>query len=335
MIITRTPYRISLFGGGSDFPSWYTKEGGKVLAFSINKFCYLNARKLPPFFNHNYRVSYNKTEEVAEIDQIIHPAFREGIRLYGNTKPLEIHHHGDLPARSGVGSSSAFAVGLILALKKINGKTITQIEAADEAINFEQNILKENVGSQDQITCALGGFNQINFLPDGTWKVDAIKLGIDAAKELESRSVLLYTGISRISSDYSRNLAKGINIKSTAVRLAISLADEATNIFNNNGDLDQIGLMLQEGWRLKREINPLSSSLQLQEFIGRATRAGAIGGKVLGAGGGGFCLFWLKKDSREDFISKFGPALVVPFKIENSGSEIIFDSTDSGMRGKV
>jgi D-glycero-alpha-D-manno-heptose-7-phosphate kinase len=327
MIITRTPYRISLFGGGSDFPSWYLKEGGKVVAFSIDKFCYLTVRKLPPFFDHKYRVSYSKTEEVVDINKIAHPAFREGIRLYNYGEPVEIHHHGDLPARSGIGTSSAFAVGLISALKKLNGESFNQIDTANEAIKFEQNILKENVGSQDQITCALGGFNSIEFFSNGSWALNKINLSTSLTREIEDRSVLIYTGISRISSELSKNLKEGRDINLRAMRRTIQLAEESIKIFKDNKNLDEIGLMLQEGWSLKQEINPLSYNFQVQEIINRAQKAGALGGKVLGAGGGGFCLLWLKKDSKKDFLEKFRSSLVVPFSIDNAGTKIIFEST--------
>jgi D-glycero-alpha-D-manno-heptose-7-phosphate kinase len=328
MIITRTPYRISLFGGGSDFPSWYLNESGKVLAFSIDKYCYLTARKLPPFFTHQYRVAYSKTEEIFDLDEMSHPAFREAIRHYGCGSALEIHHHGDLPARSGVGSSSAFAVGLILALNKLHGKSLSKIQTANEAIRFEQEILGENVGSQDQITCAIGGINRINFSKDESWEINKVILPQSTLTEIENRSVLIYTGISRISSDLSHDLAKGSNLNSTALHKSMALVESASMVLERNEDLDQIGLMLHEGWKLKQEINPLSTRPEIQDLINRAVKAGALGGKVLGAGGGGFCLFWLKKDSREDFINKFGSGLIVPFKIDQTGAEIIFESNE-------
>jgi D-glycero-alpha-D-manno-heptose-7-phosphate kinase len=197
----------------------------------------------------------------------------------------------------------------------------------NEAIKFEQNILKENVGSQDQITCALGGFNSIEFFSNGSWALNKINLSTSLTKEIEDRSVLIYTGISRISSELSKNLKEGRDINLRAMRRTIQLAEESIKIFKDNKNLDEIGLMLQEGWSLKQEINPLSYNFQVQEIINRAQKAGALGGKVLGAGGGGFCLLWLKKDSKKDFLEKFRSSLVVPFSIDNAGTKIIFEST--------
>jgi D-glycero-alpha-D-manno-heptose-7-phosphate kinase len=324
MLITKTPYRISLFGGGSDFPAWLSENNGSVLAFAINKYSYLTSRVLPPFFNHKYRVAYSKIELAQSINQITHPAFREGIRLFGNGKFFELHHHGDLPARSGIGSSSAFAVGLIAALVSLNNKEVAIDDLIKLAINFEQKILNENVGSQDQITCAIGGINLINFKKNETWAIDKINPSPNYIEEISYRSILFYSGIPRNSSDISKGLVDNMhNNKKNILRL-IDLASTGATIIKTEGDLDQFGEMLSESWRIKQEMNPRSTNQTISELFEHANKSGALGGKVLGAGGGGFCLFWVKAGQREDFISKFKSGVVVPFKIENSGTKIIY-----------
>jgi len=328
MIITRTPYRISLFGGGSDFPKWYKEHGGKVLAFSINKYAYLTARHLPPFFSHNYRVSYSRSEETKTIDQMEHPAFREAIRLFGQAKSLEIHHHGDLPARSGIGSSSAFAVGIINALNILNGKYLSQMEIADQAIHLEQVVLNENVGSQDQITCSIGGMNLIEFSTNGKWRPIPVLLSKDYADEISDRAVLFYSGISRFSSDISKTLVENIPYKENSILRLMDIAQVGHDLLANKGDLDEIGELLNESMQLKAELNPSGINQGILDLLNYAKASGAIGGKILGAGGGGFFLFWTKKGCREDFISKFKSGVVVPFNIESTGSQVIFSNLD-------
>jgi D-glycero-alpha-D-manno-heptose-7-phosphate kinase len=328
MIITRTPYRVSLFGGGSDFPQWYKEHGGRVLAFSINKYSYLTARYLPPFFSHNYRVSYSRNEETKTIDQIEHPAFREAIRLYGQNKTLEIHHHGDLPARSGIGSSSAFAVGVINALNVLQGKHLNPIEIANHAINLEQEILKENVGSQDQITCSIGGINMIEFSSNKKWEPFPLLLSKPYEDEISDRAVLFYSGIPRFSSDVSKTLIENISIKEKCILRLMEIAKEGHDLIANKGNLDEIGELLNESMQLKIELNPSSINPGIIDLLNQAKKSGAIGAKILGAGGGGFFLFWTKVGYRQDFITKFKSGVVVPFNIENTGSQVIFSNSD-------
>jgi len=325
MIVTRAPYRVSLFGGGSDFPSWYMDRGGHVLAFAINRYCYITAKNLPPFFRHKYRLSYSRIEEVSSLDEIKHPAFREGIRVYGEGAPLEIHHHGDLPAQSGIGSSSAFSVALIQSLKTLANKPVTVAEIANEAIGFEQRVLGENVGSQDQITCAIGGLNSIKFEQNGSWISQRIKVSESVKEEIESRCVIVHTGISRISSQISTGIINSIENKLNvnSIEKLIKLTEEAIKILENGNDLDQFGEMLQQSWQLKIKLNNLATRSEIEKIFNLAQKAGSLGGKVLGAGGGGFCMFWVRKDGREDFIAKFKPKIVVPIKIENQGVQVI------------
>ena len=320
MIITRTPYRVSLFGGGTDHPTWYRDNGGAVLSFAIDKFCYINIRELPPFFSHRYRVAYSKVEMTKQLDEIMHPAVREGFRKYAPNVSLELHHHGDLPAQSGVGSSSAFAVGLIHSLLALRGETVTLENLADQAIELEQRDLLETVGSQDQIACAIGGMNLIEFGKGDRWTASPLHLSSDYLTEIENRIVLLFTGISRSSSDISKSLLENLQSKADLMNRTHELALECNNILRNNADLSLIGPMLLESWELKKRMNPASVTSLLDDFLERALKAGAEGGKILGAGGGGFCLFWVNPNNRDFFIRQMSPAVHVPIRISLEGS---------------
>jgi len=320
MIITKTPYRISLFGGGSDHPKWYKKHGGEVISFAIDKYCYISTRILPPFFDHKYRISYSKIETVDHFEKISHPAVREAIRKFSPDLSLEIQHHGDLPARSGVGSSSAFAVGLIHSLLALKGQEISWQLLANEAIKLEQVDLSENVGSQDQIACALGGFNYLNFGGASEWQATPIKTNSNFIDLFMDRVILIYTGIPRKSSDIQKTLLENLELKARAINRIIQLSRESRIIIENHSNLDFIGEMLDESWSIKREMNPAAVTATLEEFYAKAKSAGAIGGKVLGAGGGGFCMFWVKEGEKKSFLKKFNIGLNVPVKMSNEGS---------------
>lgn len=320
MIITRTPYRVSLFGGGTDHPSWFKENNGAVFSFAIDKYCYINVRELPPFFQHNYRISHSRVEMTKEINQIEHPAVREVIRKYSPELHLEIHHHGDLPAQSGVGSSSAFAVGLIHTILALKGQTPTKEYLAELAIDLEQRVLLETVGSQDQIACALGGVNFIEFYRDRKWVANKVNLDDEYRKDFESRPILLYSGVSRMSSDVSKGLVQNFKSSSEAMKKTHQLAIDCFDIFSKKGDLDQIGPMLLESWELKRRANPDSVTPELENLLSEALAAGATGGKILGAGGGGFCLFWVPPKVRDNFILKMNKYVRVPFSISHEGT---------------
>ena len=325
MIITKTPYRISLFGGGSDFPQWYENNLGRVISFTIDKYCYISARFLPPFFDHKFRVVYSKTEEVAEVEQINHPAVRESLKWFGISKGIEIHHFGDLPARSGVGSSSAFAVGLLSALSELTANGLGKKELAKNAINLEREKLKENVGSQDQIACSYGGLNEITF-ENNDWKIKPIEISQDYLQEIEDRMVLVFSGISRNSSDISLGLLNNYSKKSKLIESAVALSKICREVFQNQGNLDEVGILLNESWQIKKELNPNSTNQRLDEMYLSALENGALGGKVLGAGGGGFMLFWLGKDKKIGFVESLQNSLNVPFKVGFKGCETIFNS---------
>jgi|688.fasta_scaffold40401_5 D-glycero-alpha-D-manno-heptose-7-phosphate kinase len=320
MIITRTPYRISLFGGGTDHPSWYQKNCGAVLSFTIDKYSYLNVRVLPPFFNHKYRISYSKVEELKNLSEIKHPAVRQAFVKYAQGKHLELHHHGDLPARSGVGSSSAFSVGVIQALLALNEKKVTAIELAKLAIEFEQVDLAENVGSQDQIACALGGINFISFGPQNYWDAEPVVLSDSYIQEIEKRIILIYSGIDRVSSNVTKYLLENIDLKVVEMKRTQQLAEECKNIFLTEGELSIIGPMLIESWELKRKSNPAAVNPNLENFFMRGLSAGASGGKILGAGGGGFFLFWVEPENETKFRESMSSHIIIPIRISKTGS---------------
>jgi D-glycero-alpha-D-manno-heptose-7-phosphate kinase len=323
MIITKTPFRISLFGGGTDYPAWYRDNGGEVISFAIDKYCYLSTRVLPPFFDYKYRIAYSKVEMTKSIDEIQHPAVREGIRKYCPDLALEIHHDGDLPARSGVGSSSAFAVGLIKALTLLQKLELSKEELAYQAIELEQEILKENVGSQDQIACAIGGMNYIKFGGEKEWVSEKLNLSAPLKDELERRVVLIYSGIHRSSSDVQANLLTDLNRKTKVMIRTTELARECNLVLQNGKNLDLIGDMLNESWGLKKAMNTHAITSELEVLWQKSKSAGAIGGKVLGAGGGGFCMFWVKDGDREKFIKELNFGTYVPVKISEEGSTLI------------
>jgi D-glycero-alpha-D-manno-heptose-7-phosphate kinase len=326
MIITRTPYRVSLFGGGSDFPNWYLNNLGKVISFTINKYCYISARELPPFFEHDYRVSYSKVETAKKIDDIRHPAFREIIRKYGRERKYEIHHHGDLPAKSGVGSSSAFAVGLINALSKFEENDLTSLQIANAAIEMEQKILQEIVGSQDQIACAVGGINEISFGPGVEWVNRPITLPDTTVQEIENSSVLIFSGIQRVSSKISEHLLINLDNSSQYLERNVELVDECIKVLEAGKSLLEIGSLLNESWRIKRTINPMSTTTFIDDFFDKAMKCGAVGGKILGAGGGGFSLFWVDPNNRERFLRDFDLGVEVPFRIDFQGTTCVLNS---------
>ena len=323
MIITRTPYRISLFGGGTDYPAWYKENGGEVISFAIDKYCYLTTRVLPPFFDHKYRIAYSKVEMTKTIDEIQHKAVRGALRLYCPDLSLEIHHDGDLPARTGIGSSSAFAVGIIHSLSLLQQKTLSKLELADAAIHFEQVELNENVGSQDQIACAVGGLNYITFGGESNWVHEPLMISETRKKEVEERIVLVYTGVHRSSSEVQANLLVDLHKKGKTMFRTIDLARESKKVLVNGSDLDSIGEMLVESWSLKKAMNSSAITPILEEIWVNSQRAGALGGKVLGAGGGGFCMFWIKEGMREDFLRKLNFGIHVPVRISDEGSTCV------------
>jgi D-glycero-alpha-D-manno-heptose-7-phosphate kinase len=324
MIISRTPFRLSFFGGGTDYPAWYQKHGGSVLATTIDKYCYITCRYLPPFFEHRHCIVYSKMEYCQTIEEIAHPAVREILRHLKVDRGVEIHHDGDLPARSGMGSSSSFTVGLLHALHALQGKMTSKHQLAMESIHLEQNILKETVGSQDQVLAAYGGFNHITFLPNGDVSVRPVTVPLERMQELNSHLMLFYSGIKRTASHVAESYVNGIEHKRRQLRLAKDLVDEGIAILNAGQDIIRFGELLHEAWEAKRSLSDQVSNSYVDEIYSEAIAAGAIGGKLTGAGGGGFVLLFVPPTRQNAVKERLNTLIHVPFRFEFSGSQIIF-----------
>ncbi len=324
MVISRTPFRISFFGGGTDYPAWYKKNGGSVLATSINKYCYLTVRYLPPFFDHKYRIAYSKIESCKTIGEITHPSVREILRFFKVKQGLEIHHDGDLPARSGLGSSSSFTVGLIHALYALRGHMPSKHTLAKEGIHMERDVLKETVGSQDQVLAAYGGLKHVTFQKDGEIKVRPVTLPSKRIKELETYLMLFYTGMTRTASDIAKTFVPGIKQKKEQLNAMNEMVVQALNILNSKQDIGDFGNLLHEAWNLKRSLSSSISNSFIDDIYLSARSKGAIGGKIIGAGGGGFLLLFVPPSRQARVRREFNKLLYVPFKFEHEGSQIIF-----------
>jgi len=324
MIISRTPFRISFFGGGTDYPIWYRENGGAVLGTTIDKYCYISCRHLPPFFTHKHRIVYSQIETVKDINEIDHPSAREVLRFAQIDQGIEIHHDGDLPARTGLGSSSSFTVGLLNALYALKGVMPSKSQLARDAIHIEQDLIKESVGSQDQVLVALGGFNRVEFARENEFKVTPITIKTDRLDQLQKHLMLFFTGFSRKASDVAAEQIRQTPGKKAELGRMYEMVDEAIGILNSQDDLASFGKLLHEGWMLKRSMSSLVSNASIDEVYRVAIDAGGIGGKLLGAGGGGFILFFVPLDLQSRVRTALGSILNVPFRFENSGSQIIF-----------
>ncbi|MGH8642147.1 MAG: kinase [Burkholderiales bacterium] len=324
MIITRTPFRVSFFGGGTDYPAWYQRHGGAVLATTINKYCYISCRYLPPFFDHKFRVVYSKIEDRKNIDEIVHPPVREALRYLSFDKGVEIHHDGDLPARSGLGSSSSFTVGLLNALYALKGAMTDKAELARKAIHIEQERLQEAVGSQDQTLAAYGGLNHIEFPRNGEINVHPLTLHPERLQELNAHLMLFFTGISRTASEVVKEYLHDMLAKEQQLRRAGEMVNEALAILRGGGDLAPFGRLLHEGWKLKRGLSPKISTSYVDQIYEAGLAAGAIGGKLIGAGGGGFVLLFVQPEKHPAVMQRLRKLVHVPIKFEFSGSRIIF-----------
>ena len=326
MIISKTPYRVSFFGGGTDYPQWYLKEGGAVLSTTIDKYCYITCRILPSFYEVKYRIVWSHVENVSSISEILHPAVREGLRYMGinGNIGIEVHHYGDMPSRSGMGSSSSFVVGLFKVLSALKGQIIGKQELAEMAIEFEQNVLKENVGSQDQVAVTYGGINVIHFLKDGRIQVDPVTIMPERIAELESNLMLLHTGTKRLSSEVAGDFIDNIQKKETVLREMYKMVDQAVSILSGQGSINEFGALLNESWKLKRSISDRVSNVTVDRIYDIAMANGAIGGKLLGAGSSGFMLLFAPPEKQQQIKEALPIYLYVPFKFDNTGSTIIY-----------
>ncbi len=325
MIITKTPYRISFFGGGSDYPDWYRKHGGMVLSTTIDKYIYISCRFLPKFFKHKYRIVWSKIENVKDINQIQHRAVKTLLKHLKIKQGMEIHYDGDLPARSGMGSSSCFAVGLIKALYKIKNKDLSKNELARKTIHFEQKIMKEVVGSQDQTITSYGGFNKIIFSKNNKIQVKKISFNKNI-RSLNKNLVLIYTGINRtahkIANTYVKKLTKS---KKYQIEKIMSYVNEGKKILES-GNVDDFGRLLNNSWHEKKSLSNLITNKKIDELYDEAVRYGALGGKLLGAGGGGFLLMYMSKENAKKFFKRHKSIINIPFNFTKDGSQIILNN---------
>ncbi len=325
MIITRTPFRISFFGGGTDYPIYYKENGGAVLSTTINKYCYIHCRYLPPFFNYRYRIRYTNREEVQNLYDIEHPSVRECIKYLNLDKGIEMIHTSDIPAQSGIGSSSSFTIGFLNALYALQGKIVTKRQLAHDAIYIEQNIIKENVGSQDQVAAAYGGFNKIAFGIEPEFDVHPITIGKDRLINLQKHLMLFFTGFQRNSSDIAGEQIKKTPDRKDQLKTMFEMVDEAIDILNNNhSDINEFGKLLHKSWIIKRSLtNKITNSI-IDNIYTSAIAAGAVGGKLLGAGGGGCILFFVDPEFQSKVREKLKDLIYIPFKFENLGSQTIY-----------
>ncbi|MGL4552068.1 MAG: kinase [Gemmataceae bacterium] len=324
MIICRTPYRISFFGGGTDYPGWYRSHGGAVLATTIDKYCYLTCRHLPPFFEHRIRVVYRRIETCRDVADVSHPVVREAMRYLKLDGDLELHHVGDLPARSGMGSSSSFTVGLLHALHALRGEMVTKAQLAREALHLEQDALRETVGSQDQVMAAHGGLRHVKFHPSGEITIDPLILPPARVAELQSHLMLFYTGIARTAADVAKSYAADLEARRRQLRIMKELVDESIDILCSGSDIGGFGELMHEGWQAKKGLSKEVSNPEVDGLYQAARDAGALGGKLTGAGGGGFLLLFVEPDRRADVREALGDRLHVPFRFETEGSQVIF-----------
>ena len=324
MIISKTPYRISFFGGGSDYPSWYNRNGGKVLSTTIDKHIYITCRFLPNFFNHKFRIVWSKIEQVRDIKKIKHPAVKGLLKYLKVKKGLEIHYDGDLPAKSGMGSSSCFSVGLLKALSILNNENLNGLKLAKSAINFEQKIMHETVGSQDQIATSIGGFNKISFNKGNKFKIK--KIPKKNLNKLNSNLLLLYTGIQRQAHNIAKSYVKKLSTqKERNVYKIMDFVDIAERLISEN-DLNNFGELMNEAWHEKKLLSKNISNKKIDDLYNYSLENGAIGGKLLGAGGGGFLLLYVPKKNRLRLLKKIKKMVQIPFQFSYEGSHEIFNT---------
>ncbi|MBF0214333.1 MAG: kinase [Magnetococcales bacterium] len=325
MIISRTPFRISFFGGGTDYPAWYREQGGAVISVAINKYCFITVRELPPFFEYRYRIRYYLREEVNHIDEIKHPSVRECLRFMKINRGVEVVHSADLPAQSGLGSSSSFTVGLLNALYSLKYKMPTKRELALNAIHVEQEMIRENVGSQDQTEAAFGGLNRIDFGEPQHISVRPIILHPERMERLCASLMLFFTGFSRTASDIAAEQIKRTADKSAELHQMMALVEEAMNILlGDQHSLDDFGRLLHEQWQIKRSMTHLISNPRIDDLYATGVQAGALGGKLLGAGGGGFMLFFVRPEDQPDVREALKDLLYVPIRFDMLGSQIVY-----------
>ena len=329
MIISKTPYRISFFGGGTDYPSWYKKNSGSVISATIDKYIYISCRKLPPFFKHKYRIVWSHIETVKKLNHIKHKAVREMLKNLKISEGLEIHYDGDLPARSGMGSSSVFVVGLMNLFNNFKNKKISKKNLAKKSIFFEQKILNEVVGSQDQIAATYGGFNKIIFKKNGAFSIKQISIKNKTIRKLNNNLLLVYTGYKRTAHHIAKSYVNKLQSSKKEYILKISNYVKSAEIALKKGQLDNFGKLLNDAWQEKKKLSTSITNSNIDKIYNKAIKNGALGGKLLGAGGGGFFIFYVPRHKQKKFIKNFKNLITIPFKFTNEGSKILFNNLKS------
>ena len=329
MIITKTPFRMSFFGGGTDMEEYFRENGGAVLSTTFDKYCYVNVRHLPRFFDYSTELSYSKTERVTDVNDIQHPAIREAMRML-DMHEIRLTYEADLPARSGLGTSSSFAVGMLNAFYALKGKYADKKKLADEAIYLERVLCNEAGGWQDQIAASFGGFNRINFGPDG-YEVLPVIISPERKRQLNDNLMMFFTGFTRFSSDVQKANAVGrATDKRTMLREMHSLVNYAEKVLTDKArDLDDFGRLLDQTWRLKRKTGVAVSTNSIDGLYAKGIEAGALGGKLLGAGGGGFLVFYVQTEKQEAVKKAMSNLMYIPFEFENGGTRVIHYTPES------
>ena len=322
MIITKTPFRMSFFGGGTDMQDFFNEYGGAVLSTTFDKYCYVNVRHLPRFFDYNTELTYSVTERVSNVDDIEHPAIRNAMKML-DMHEIRLTYEADLPARSGLGTSSSFAVGMLNAFYALKGKYADKKRLADEAIYLERVLCNEAGGWQDQIAASFGGFNRINFNSDG-YEVLPLIIAPDRKRQLNSNLMMFFTGFTRFSSDVQKANAVGKEDKTAQLKEMLSLVDDAEHVLTDKeSDLDDFGRLLDHTWRLKRQTGAAVSTDSIDGLYAKGLEAGALGGKLLGAGGGGFLVFYVQPEYQESVRNAMQDLLYIPFEFETGGTRVI------------
>lgn len=329
MIITKTPFRMSFFGGGTDMEDFFLQYGGAVLSTTFDKYCYVNVRHLPRFFDYSTELSYSKIERVTRVDDIVHPAVRNAMKML-DMHEIRLTYEADLPARSGLGTSSSFAVGMLNAFYALKGKYVDKKRLAEEAIYLERVLCNEAGGWQDQIAAAYGGFNRITFNTNGTYDVAPVIIHPDRKKLLNENLMMFFTGFTRLSSDLQRANAAGYAEKIAQLKEMLALVDEAEKVLTDkHSDMDEFGRLLDVTWRLKRQTGGAITTNSIDAIYEKGIKAGALGGKLLGAGGGGFIVFYVQPEKRAVVKEAMKDMLYVPFEFEDGGTRVIHYTPES------
>lgn len=328
MIITRTPFRMSFFGGGTDLESFFRSYGGAVLSTTFDKYCYVNVRHLPRFFDWKSELTYSKIEKVSNLNEIQHPAIRNAMKML-DMQEIRLLYEADLPARSGLGTSSSFAVGMLNAFYALKGKYADKKKLADEAIYLERVLCQEAGGWQDQIAASFGGMNRIEFNKDGSYEVRPVIIHPDRKRQLNDNLLMFFTGFTRFSSDMQKANAVGYQEKVKQLQQMYDLVDEAQKVLEDkHSDLDDFGRLLDITWRLKRQTGGAITTNSIDELYEKGIVAGALGGKLLGAGGGGFLVFYVQPEKKDSVMKAMSELLYVPFRFEDGGTQVIHYSPE-------